>query len=290
MKTFISIFFTILMLSFLSGCSNFLLVQKTYDPEINLGKKPYKIVLVNLFDYTSPAYVKEKHENAYHSGVMNLAEGLSSSFSKNASFGFLIGDTLKKNIAPGQLTAFLPKDTILAICTRQKSDMLLSLDSLNIFIDWETEVNTDGINNEKIKNFYLYTRFYLSFYSSNGDLINRSMIDKNTLYKSRVALSSLITFKPSLDNANAIGAIKTLAFQAGEDFVNKFYPRTVQESRTIYAGKAFKESNLFIKLRNWDKATELLNQLSKSADPDIAMKARHNLSVVKEAAALETNN
>jgi hypothetical protein len=186
----------------------------------------------------------------------------------------------------GQLTAFLPKDTIHAICEHQKTDMLLTLDSLNIYFDWEIEVNDDGASKEKVKNFYLYTRFYLSFYSGTGNLINRSMMEKHSLYKSRVALSALITIKPSI--ANAIEAIKTLSFQAGQDYVRKFYPKTVQESRTIYAGKAFKESNLFIKLRNWDKATELLEQLAKSADPNTAMKARHNLSVVKEAAALES--
>jgi Family of unknown function (DUF6340) len=284
MKTVTSFLFTIVILFSLCSCSSFILVQKTYDPEIILKKKPCKIVFINIFDYTSPAYVKEKHENAYHAGVMKLAEGLSS-FSKDESFGFLIGDTLKKDIMPGQLTAFLPEDTILAICERHNTDMLLTLDSLNIFFDWETIVNNDGDGKEKVKNFYLYTRFYLSFYSATGTLINRSMIEKSSLYKFRVALSALITIKPSI--ANAIETVKPLSFQAGQDYVSKFYPKTVLESRKIYAGKAFKESNLFIKLRNYDKAIELLEQLAKSPDPDIAMKARNNLSVVKEAAVLE---
>lgn len=286
MKTVTSFLFAIGILFSLSSCSSFLLVQKTYDPEIIPEKKPGKIVFVNIFDYTSPAYIKEKNEISYHAGVMKLAEGLSSSFSKDESFSFFIGDTLKKDITAGQLTALLLKDTILAICERHNTDMLLTLDSLNFFFDWETIVNDDDKGNLlKEKNFYLYTRFYLSFYSATGDLINRSMIEKSSLYKSRLALSALITFKPSI--ANAIETIKPLSFQAGQDYVSKFYPKTVQESRKIYAGKAFKESNLFIRLRNWDKAIELLDQLAKSPDPNIAMKARHNLSAVKEAAALE---
>ncbi len=36
-------------------------------------------------------------------------------------------------------------------------------------------------------------------------------------------------------------------------------------------------------MKNWDKATELLNRLAKNRDPVIAEKARHNLEVVKEA-------
>jgi hypothetical protein len=285
MKTFASLWFAIAILFSMSSCSSFIYVHKTYDPEIIPEKKPGKILFVNLFDYTSPAYVKEKNGISYHAGVMKLVEGLSSSFSKDESFSFFIGDTLKKDIAIGQLTAYLPKDTILAICERYNIDMLLTLDSLNIFFDWETIVNEDVDGKEKSKNFYLYTRFYLSFYSATGNLINRSMIEKSSFYKSRIALSALITFTPSI--ANAIESVKPLSFQAGQDYVSKFYSKTVQESRQIYAGKAFKESNLFIRLRNWDKATELLDQLAKSPDPRIAEKARHNMSVVKEAAELE---
>ena len=118
-----------------------------------------------------------------------------------------------------------------------------------------------------------------------GVLINRSKVENSSFYKSNAALSGLITIKPPI--AKASKQVGELAFQAGRDYVSKFYPKTFQESRKIYAGKVFKESNLFIKLRNWDKATELLDQLAKSPDPNIAMKARHNLSVVKESAALE---
>lgn len=284
MKTVSSFLFAIVILFSVSSCSSFILVQKTYDPEIILEKKPCKIVFVNLFDYTSSAYVKEKNENAYHAGVMKLAEGLSS-FSKDESFSFLIGDTLKKDILPGQLTAFLAKDSILAICERHDAGMLLTLDSMVIRFTWETITEGEGEDKSKTKNFYLNGNFFLSFYSAGGDLINRSKVEESSFYKSRFALSGLITVAPSI--ANAIEAIKPLSLQAGQDYVGKFYPKTVDESRKIYAGKVFKESNLYIKLRNWEKATELLDELTKSPNPNIAMKARHNLSVVKEAAGLD---
>jgi Family of unknown function (DUF6340) len=284
MKTITSFLFAIVIFSSLSSCSNYLLVEKTYDPEINLEKRPYKIAFINIFDYTSPALVREKQENSYRAGVLKLTEGISSSFSRDESISFFPGDSLKKDLPAGQLTALLSKDTILAICERRKTDLLLTLDSMNIFFDWKTIANNDDAS-LKEKDFYLYTRFYMSFYSSTGDLINRSMVEKSSFYKSRPALSALITFKPSI--ANAIGMVKSLSFQAGQDYVSKFYPKTVQESRKIYSGKAFKESNLFIKLRNWEKATELLDQLAKSDDPGIAMKARHNLEVVKEASEID---
>lgn len=284
MKPVTSVLFSIVLVISLSSCSSTIFVQKTYAPELDAGKKPCKIVFINLFDYTSSAYVRDKHENAYHAGVMSLAKGLSS-FSKDESFSFLFGDTLKKEIPAGQLTILLPKDSILAISERFKSDLLLTLDSLNIFFDWETIVNDDGGGREKTKNFYLCARSYLSLYSAAGDLVNRSMIDKSSFYKSRATLTALITIKPSI--ANAVRSIEPLLFESGLDYVSKFYPTTVPESRTLYGGKAFKESNRLIKIRNWDKAAELLEQLAKSPNANTAVKARHNLSVVKEAQELE---
>jgi hypothetical protein len=283
MKTVTLFFPGIVMLFFLSSCNNIIFVQKTYDPEIVLEPELYKIAFVNIFDYTSQAYVREKQEKSYHAGVMKLIEGLSSQFSKSKTLSFLPVDTLRKDIKEGQLTAFLPKDTIYSICERYNSDLLLTLDSLNIFIDWETIYNNDGGGKEK--EFYLITRFYLSLYSATGNLINRSMVEESSLYKTRAALSSLITIKPSI--ANAVEAIKSLSLQAGQDYVGKFYPKTINEQRELYTGKVFKESNLFIKLRNWNKAAELLDQLANSPDPKIAMKARHNFSVLKEMAELE---
>jgi hypothetical protein len=285
MKTVSSSLSAIVILFSLSSCSSSILVQKTYDPEVILKKRPGKIVFINNFDYTSPAHVREKHEDAYRTGVMKLTEGLSS-FPRDGTISLLVGDTLKKDFMPGQLTAFMSKDSIQAICERHDADILLALDSMNIFFDWQTIVdeNSDG-SKSRTKNFYLFTRFYLSLYSVKGDLINRSKVENSTFYSSNPALTGLITIKPSL--AKASPRIGSLAFQAGKDYAGKFYPRTVHESRKIYAGKVFKESNLFIKLKNWDKATELLNELAKSPDPGIAMKARHNLSVVKEAEVLE---
>jgi len=285
MKTFAAILGTTVIMASLLSCTRYVYLSKTYDPEIIPSKKPGRIVFVNIFDYTSPAYVKEKNELSYHAGVLKLSEGLSSSFSKDESFIFIPGDTLKKDIVPGQLTAYMAKDTVLAICDRYNSDMLLTLDSLTIFFDWTSTVNSDGEYKEKEKQYYLHTKFYISLYSSTGDLVNRSMIEKSTFYKSREALLLIVTFKPSI--AKAIETIKPLAFEAGKDYVSKFYPRTVQESREIYGGKVFKESNLYVDLRNWDKATELLDQLARSSDQNIAKKARHNLSVVKEISELE---
>jgi hypothetical protein len=71
--------------------------------------------------------------------------------------------------------------------------------------------------------------------------------------------------------------------------VSKFYPRFTQESRQLYTGTTFKESNGYIFAKNWNKASELLEQLVKSPDSGISAKAKYNLEIVKEALDAETH-
>jgi hypothetical protein len=279
--------FTIAILLCLSACSRIIYIKKTLEPEIIIEKKPVNLVFVNIFDYTLPVYVREKNEVSYHAGVMKLTEGLLSSLSGDDSFKFLRGDSLKKGIGVGLLTTLLPTDSVRDICIRYKANMLLALDSMNIFFDWETIVDRDADGTSRTKNFYLYTRFYFSLYSASGDMINRSQVENSSFYKSRPALSGLITLKPSI--ANAREKVEKLAFQAGKDYGSKFYPQEVNEPRQIFTGKAFKESNDCLKSGNSNKAVELLEQLVKSPDPKTAERARHNLSVVKECAGVESN-
>jgi hypothetical protein len=284
MKTASSFLFMISILLILSSCSLSYNIQKTHDPEIIPETKTGNIVFVNLFDYTLPKYAKENNIISYNEGVRALMEGLLSLSDGDKSYKFFNGDSLKKSTEAGKLTTLLPIDSVVTICTRYKADLLLTLDSMNLFFDWETFADENSVFN-KTKQFYLHTRFYLSLYSTTGVLINRSKVENSSFYKSNAALSGLITIKPPI--AKASKQVGDLAFQAGRDYVSKFYSETVMEPREIYAGKAFKESNLFIKLRNYDKAIELLEQLSESSDSKIAMKARHNLSVVKEIAESE---
>jgi hypothetical protein len=213
---------------------------------------------------------------------MGLLEGLSS-FSSDPTFNFVVGDTLKNDIESGFLTTLLPVDSVSAICNRNKSNILLVLDSLNTYFDWETTAE-DDINGftSKTKNFYINTRFFLSLYSITGDLLNRSEVDQSTFYRSRPILSGIITIVPSLERARQ--DIGELAFQSGLDYVSKFYPHMTQDTQELYSGKPFRVSNRYVFSRDWKKATELLEELAKNSDPIIAEKAKHNLEVVKEAA------
>ena len=280
MKVFFSLFVPVTIIMILSSCTRVIYIGRRVEPEIILEKGHNDIVFINLFDYTLPEYVKQKARVAYQAGVTGLVEGLSS-FSSDSSFSFVVGDTLKKGIGSGLFTTLLPADTITAICNRYKTNLLLSLDSLSIFFNWETLVDSDNEGTSKTKNFYLNTNVYLSLYSAGGDLINRSEVDKSTLYRSRPTLSGLITIEPSLYRARY--EVGNLSFQAGEEYVNKFFPQFVQEAKQLYSGKPFSESNRYVFARDWNKAIEILEQLVKNQDPLIAAKAKYNLEIVKEA-------
>ena len=270
-----------LLIILLSSCTKILYIGKRIDPEIVLEEEQRDIVFVNLFDYTSQTNILKKDEVSFHNGVMGLLEGLSS-FASDSTFRFVVEDTLKKGIDAGFLTTLLPVDSVSAICNRNNSNMLLTLDSLNIYFDWETISDDNNGYAGKTKNFYINTRFFLSLYSVKGDLINRSELDKSTFYRSRPTLSGLITIVPSLERARQ--DIGGLAYDCGLDFVSKFYPQITNVTRQLFSGSQFAESNRYVFEREWEKAIELLDVLTGSSDQKIAEKARHNLEVVKEAA------
>jgi hypothetical protein len=281
MKVVISLLAPFCLIMFLSSCARIIYIGKRVEPEIILENKHNDIVFVNLFDYTTPENVKQKASVGYQAGVTGLVEGLSS-FSSDSSFSFLIGDTLRRGIKTGFLTTLLPEDTISDICDRYHCNLLLALDSLSIFFDLEINVDDDNEGINRTKNFYLNTRFFLSLYSSTGDLINRSEVEQSSLYRSRPTLYGFITIEPSLAKARV--AVGNQSFQAGEDYVDKFFPKFFQETKQLYTGKLFRESNQYVFAKNWNKAIELLEQLAKNQDTVIVNKARYNMDIVKEAA------
>lgn len=287
MKKHLSLFLSLLLLLLMTSCYTTIFVGKTLEPEIRLEKENNEITFVNLFDYTLPAYVKENNEISYYAGVKKLSETLSS-IEDDKTFRFSIADTLKKGIGLGKLTSLLPVDYVKSVCLQNNANILLALDSMQIFFDWETIVETDEKGNKsKTKNFFLYSNFYVSLYSSSGEIINRSQLEESSFYKSRPTLSAIVTIQPSI--AKAREEVERLAFLAGNDYIDKFYPKTLQIPRKINSGKPFKESNACIKEGNWERAIKLLEELQKSPDPKIAEKASQNLSVVKEAAASKQN-
>ena len=272
MKVLLHLVFGLLLVTILSSCTKIIYISRKTDPEIKLENAHHDIVFVNLFNYTLPVNVNKKDRFSYHAGVMNLLDGLSS-FSSDSSFNFFVGDTLKKSVEAGDLTTLLSVDTIIDICNRFNANLLLSLDSASIFFERDTVKNHSYGVEYLTFNFKLNTRFFLSLYSDSGDLIDRSEVDESAFFIPRSAMSGSIIQVPYISKA----------FQSGQEYVGKFYPVIINDTKQLFTGKLFKESNDYIFARNWDKAIELLEQLVKNQDSSIAEKARYNLQVVKEA-------
>jgi hypothetical protein len=280
MRVFIRLLLPISIAIIISSCVRIVYITKRNNPEIILEKGHHSVVFVNMFNYTLPLNVNKKDRNSYHEGVMALLDGLTF-ISSDSIFSFFTGDTLKKGIKAGDLTTLLPADTINNICNRFSSNLLLALDSTSIFFERDTVINSYyGVEYRTI-NFKLNTRFFLSLYSADGRLIDRSEVEQSSMFAPRSSMPGQIIPVPSISRAtNEIG---NLSFQAGQDYVAKFYPEIIHDTQQLFTGKPFKESNEFIFAKNWNKATELLDELVRNPDPAIAGKARHNLDVVKEA-------
>lgn len=286
MKKAIYLFFTVSLHLFLTSCSTLLLIEKPLPPEIQLEPATHTLAFVNLFNYTLPSIVKEKNEETYRTAAINFMRTLNDSFSSDSAFHFIMADTMRKDIEPGNLTLLLPQDSVISLCRLYNADLLLTLDSLNLSITWDFEIiREDDGSKSRIKTFYLNSYFYLSLFNSSGNLIERSEVSKASIYKERLAISILITFKPSL--ANASNDAGFLATKAAEDYVNKFYPSTIKESRMLYTGKIFAESNSLIFRKDWNGAENLLIKIAENPDKNISRKAKYNLSVVSEARQFE---
>jgi hypothetical protein len=281
MKIKVGLFILTSALLSLTSCMTYVTVPKLLPPEIELFAQSNNIVFFNNFDYTNPRNTKEKHEVTYHAGVKGLIAGISSSFSGDSTVHFVVGDTLSKKVEKGFHAMILRKDSVQRICASFEADRLMAMDSLKVFFDWET-LSPDNPENSslKTKNYYLHFLAFISLYDANGDLINRSEMEKSSLYTSRAALSGLITIQPMLSKARK--EVEALAALAGEDYVKKFYPQTTTETEKLYSGKIFSESNLLIGNNDCTRAIEILYQLADSPNPKTAKKAEHNLSIAKK--------
>jgi hypothetical protein len=285
MKSFFNLFISLTIIIAVVACSRIVYIGKRIEPEIMLKNEHHDILFINLFNYTLPVNVIKKDKSSYHAGVLGLLDGLSS-FSNDSSFTFILGDTLKKNTEIGILTTLLPTDTINALCNRFNTNLLLSLDSMSIFFERDTVVNNSIGGRYRTLNFVLYTTFFLSLYSADGDLVDRTEVDQSSIFTPRSAMLGFILV-PSVSGARE--EIGNLAYQAGQDYVSKFYPQLTHDTQHLFTGSSFTESNAYIFTKNWKKAIALLEQLTQSHDPAIAEKARHNLEVVKEASEAYLN-
>lgn len=273
--------FSFLLCAFLAGssCTTILFVEEPspLPPEIEIKGTGNLMVIQNSFDYTRDEYVKEKNEEVFHSAINAFTDGLISYFDGGSLVNCIQGDTLVKRRTGTGTSGFINPDSVVAICNRYQSDLLLSIDSLYIGLDWETETVEDEESTYKVKTFYLETKPFLTLYDKTGALVDQSNVYRQVMYKDRLALSGLITFKPSLEKA--IVEVSALLEETGGDYGSKFFPKRATRDFMVYYYKPFDVSYFLMLRGEYADAIRELLPLSSSKDKKTARRAANNLYV-----------
>jgi hypothetical protein len=279
MKNFILL---IIPLFIFGSCTTPVFITKELPPELVLPKQPARIVYSNLFDFRENPGIKDKHEAAYQTGIDEFGISLAKDGVVENPVIIVALDTSMRSSGKTMHPGFLMgKSDIVSLCNSYAADYLLTLDSLRLNFDWEVirEDLGDG-SVSKTKDFYIVNNYYVSLYDNTGEVIERTLLEKGQFYRSRPTLGGLLTIMPNLDNAK--DKIGTLAHEAGTEYHRMFYPSAVTETRILYGGKHFKETNSLIFSGEYDKAIVVLQDIISSLKPKLAQKAQNNLEVAKE--------
>jgi hypothetical protein len=283
MKILFLIIVIIIGVAGLESCKTYIYISKYYPPEIITPAKPVTVVFINNFNYNNPEIVKEKYHETFERAITGFRKGVEKAMHDDDSIKVIIGDTLRSETAAGMLTTLLPVEMIEENCGKYKAEMLVSLDSVNIGFNSRADyVETIRYVNIYSRSFYLFSEFFLSSYASNGDLINRSSVDRSYFYSWRMALTQGAVFDPSL--AGAVRKIDMISVPCGEDYAKKFQSFTETVSRKVHSGSVFEETNKLMKAKKWDDAIDKLKILTESKNASRALKAWDNLEVAKEGA------
>jgi hypothetical protein len=261
-----------------SSCTTVVQMQRTYPPESVLPADSAKFVFVNFFDYRIPEYIKDKYEIAYAVAVRGYIDGLGETVLMDPGGSFAIGDTLNDgfSVSTMQLPEFT--DTVKAICVSRGADMLIALDSMNLWIDWDINLEEDDEGgNMLVKDFYLYANSYMTLYSSDGEIIDRCAGEKSTFVKSKYTIFGMVG-GPTITKARE--AVRSLSREAAKDCIGKFYPFTENYTETLYKGGPLNKINELIIEGRAEEAVSPLKALINSTDQGLAKKASSNLVVV----------
>lgn len=265
-----------------TGCTRIVYISEKVKPEIQLQDEHKNICFVNLFDYATGSVVSRRDARPYYYGLKGLISGLHS-FDTDSSFTFSVADTLYRGIDKSELTALLSPEMISSFCKKAAAGYVIVLDSMSIHFEKETVVTEDYGLERRSRYYYLNADFFLTLYNSDGKYINRSKVDESELYGITAARDNMRETDPPLSGTEQ--DILSLSYQAGNDYFLKFRPGINTLKEELYRGQAFSESNSLIFSKKWGQAIEILEQLARSKDEDIAVKARHNLNIARKAAA-----
>jgi hypothetical protein len=258
----------------------FIPMEKTYPPEAALPADSSRFLLVNFYDYQAPEFIRDRYESAYAAAVRGYATGLSSMTARDQRATFMIGDTLRKGFTVMSMQYPEFTDTVRAICSRYRANLLVALDSIDLSVESEFYIaeNDEG-GSMLAKDFYLYSNTYMTLYSSDGEIVDRCAGEKSDYVKSKYTLLGMIG-GPTL--AGQKERVKVLSEAAARDCIGRYFPFTEKYTGKLYTGGALNKPNLLIMENKPEEAVPLLTGLTRSSSTSLAEKAVHNLKVANE--------
>ncbi len=268
------------VLALAASCSTIVNMERTYPPEAVLPADSNTFIFVNFYDYQVPEYIKDRYEQGYASAVTGYAIGLSGMVQKDPRAVFFVADTLRKGFTVLSMQQPEFADTVRAICGKSGASLLVALDSIRLWVDWEVylEENDEG-GSMLAKDFYLFANTYMTLYNPDGEVIDRCAGEKSTYVKSKYTIFGMIG-GPNISNQKE--RIKLLTESAAQDCIGKYFPFTEGYTGKLFSGGELTKLNLLITGGKPEEAVGPLTELiNRSSDP-MASKAEYNLAIANE--------
>lgn len=280
MKKFCILITLACALAIATSCSTMVRMERTYPPEAVLPADSNTFIFVNFYDYRQPEYIKDRHEVGYAAAVRGYATGLSTAIQQDPRSVFMLADTLREGFTVLSMQQPEFADTVRAICGKSGASLLVALDSIRLWVDWEVylEDNDEG-GSMLAKDFYLFSNTYMTLYDSDGEVIDRCAGEKSTYVKSKYTIFGMIG-GPNISNQKE--RIKLLTESAARDCIGKYFPFTEEYTGKLYSGGELTKLNLLIVGGRPEEAIGPLTELTRSSSGSLASKAEYNLTIANE--------
>ncbi|WP_125077822.1 DUF6340 family protein [Rufibacter latericius] len=239
------------------------------------------ILLVQRYDASLLPYKKERKVEVFRDGARYAMEAVQQELASDTSFQIVLADTslfLHKPAENRQIT----KEKARQLCREFKTSLLLVLDTLDAYMDQTSvtsEKDEEG-NVSKTADYSLVVSTKWKLYTKEGELLDEATLTQSEPYSSRGVISGLLAFGPAM--ANAGKAVNRNAAITAKMYADRFYPTKLTGTKEYFHQKELAQAAEFIRLYEWEKASELLVPLASAKSNSVAGKAAYNLAVINE--------
>lgn len=185
----------------------------------------------------------------------------------------------------------LQTNRINELCRKYNADALLSIEAF----DSDVALMSNMLNRRRtIRNKQVLETYFRAterirltigwrlYQSGNGALIDQQQLYNQMEFNAEAPTE----MQARMNLLNPDQAIQRTAAAGGQIYANRIAPRWTFVTRSYYkrakGTERMKEAARFAVRNQWDKAIELWQQLTRSADPKIAGRACYNLAVASE--------